>query len=88
MIKAEALPIVFFVAVLPAAAEDAKIDFKKTEKGAVVPLSARWSDVGSWTALYDLLPKDGSGNVVVGDALEAQRARQLARASAAPPRSP
>jgi len=40
---------------------------EKTDRAAVVPLDAGWSDVGSWSALYDLLPKDASGNVVVGD---------------------
>lgn len=26
-----------------------------------------WSDVGSWDALYDLLPADGSGNIIIGE---------------------
>ncbi|HEY1996256.1 mannose-1-phosphate guanylyltransferase/mannose-6-phosphate isomerase, partial [Paraburkholderia sp.] len=37
--------------------------------GAVVPLDAGWSDVGSWDAVWDALSKDESGNVVRGDAL-------------------
>jgi mannose-1-phosphate guanylyltransferase/mannose-6-phosphate isomerase len=48
---------------------------EKTDKVAVVPLSAGWSDVGSWPALHDVLPKDGSGNVVVGDVLLEQCTR-------------
>lgn len=32
---------------------------------AVVPLKARWSDLGSWDSVYDLFPKDSSGNVVL-----------------------
>jgi mannose-1-phosphate guanylyltransferase len=28
-----------------------------------------WNDVGSWDAVYELLPKDGQGNAVKGDAL-------------------
>lgn len=37
--------------------------------GAVVPLEAGWSDVGSWDAVWDVLPKDESGNVTRGDVL-------------------
>jgi mannose-1-phosphate guanylyltransferase/mannose-6-phosphate isomerase len=37
--------------------------------GAVVPLDAGWSDVGSWDAVWDLLPKDECGNVERGDVL-------------------
>jgi mannose-1-phosphate guanylyltransferase/mannose-6-phosphate isomerase len=32
-----------------------------------VPLKAPWSDVGSWSALWDFMDKDQSGNVVQGD---------------------
>jgi mannose-1-phosphate guanylyltransferase/mannose-6-phosphate isomerase len=38
-----------------------------TDKAAVVPLDAGWSDVGSWEALWDLGDADASGNVVAGD---------------------
>lgn len=38
--------------------------------GAVaVPLTAGWSDVGSWDALWQILPKDGNGNVGRGRVL-------------------
>ena len=37
--------------------------------GVVVPLAAGWSDVGSWTALHEILPKDEHGNVLRGDVL-------------------
>jgi mannose-1-phosphate guanylyltransferase/mannose-6-phosphate isomerase len=40
---------------------------EKTAKAAVVPLDAGWSDVGSWSALYDVLDKDADGNVARGD---------------------
>ena len=33
---------------------------------AVVPLSAGWSDVGSWDAVWEVLPKDAQGNVAHG----------------------
>lgn len=35
----------------------------------VVPMSAGWSDVGAWDALWDVLPKDESGNASHGDAI-------------------
>jgi mannose-1-phosphate guanylyltransferase/mannose-6-phosphate isomerase len=38
-------------------------------KGVVIPLSAGWSDVGAWEALWNVLPKDDAGNVAQGDVL-------------------
>ncbi len=35
----------------------------------VLPLNAGWSDVGAWDALWQVLPKDASGNVTQGDVL-------------------
>ena len=37
--------------------------------GVVVPLSAGWSDIGAWDALWKVLPKDDEGNVLQGDVL-------------------
>ncbi len=37
-----------------------------TRRGAVLPLSCGWSDVGSWATLYDLGTKDDDGNVAQG----------------------
>jgi mannose-1-phosphate guanylyltransferase/mannose-6-phosphate isomerase len=42
---------------------------EKTNLAVVVPLDAGWSDVGSWSALQDALPRDGHGNVTTGDVL-------------------
>jgi mannose-1-phosphate guanylyltransferase len=42
---------------------------EKTERAAVVPLDAGWSDVGSWSALYEVLDKDAAGNVTKGDVI-------------------
>jgi mannose-1-phosphate guanylyltransferase/mannose-6-phosphate isomerase len=42
---------------------------EKTDKAVVVPLSAGWSDVGSWASLADALPRDEDGNVTAGDVL-------------------
>ncbi|HEX2140342.1 MAG TPA: mannose-1-phosphate guanylyltransferase/mannose-6-phosphate isomerase, partial [Woeseiaceae bacterium] len=40
---------------------------EKTERAAMVPLTAGWSDVGSWSALHDVSPQDEHGNSVTGD---------------------
>jgi mannose-1-phosphate guanylyltransferase / mannose-6-phosphate isomerase len=37
--------------------------------GVVLPLSAGWSDVGAWEALWKVLPKDAAGNVAQGDTM-------------------
>ena len=42
---------------------------EQSDRVAVVPVSMGWSDVGSWTAVFDASPKDRGGNVVVGNAL-------------------
>ena len=42
---------------------------EKTEKAALVPLDAGWSDVGTWDALFDAAKKDEAGNVTRGDTL-------------------
>ncbi len=42
---------------------------EKTADAAVVPLDARWSDVGSWTALRDVSPQDADGNAHRGDVI-------------------
>jgi mannose-1-phosphate guanylyltransferase / mannose-6-phosphate isomerase len=42
---------------------------EKTEKAALVPLEAEWSDVGTWDALYNAAEKDGDGNATRGDIL-------------------
>jgi mannose-1-phosphate guanylyltransferase / mannose-6-phosphate isomerase len=35
----------------------------------VLPLSAGWSDVGAWEALWDVQDKDANGNVTTGDVM-------------------
>jgi mannose-1-phosphate guanylyltransferase/mannose-6-phosphate isomerase len=42
---------------------------ERTDKAAVVPADVGWSDLGAWSALWDIGDKDGSGNVVRGDVL-------------------
>lgn len=59
------------------AAEAKSIDYavmEKTPHSAVTPCSYGWSDVGSWSALWDISERDGAGNALVGpvEAVEAQ----------------
>ncbi|MDH3559702.1 MAG: mannose-1-phosphate guanylyltransferase/mannose-6-phosphate isomerase [Gammaproteobacteria bacterium] len=42
---------------------------EKTGKAVVVPFSAGWSDVGAWSALWNVCPRDEDGNVVQGDVI-------------------
>ena len=39
---------------------------EKTDRAAVVVCEFRWSDIGSWDALFDITPRDSSGNVLQG----------------------
>ena len=47
------------------------------EKTAVVPLDAKWSDVGAWAALWDVSEKDAHGNVTRGDVFAHQTRNTL-----------
>ncbi|GBR55094.1 mannose-1-phosphate guanylyltransferase [Neokomagataea thailandica NBRC 106555] len=49
---------------------DISIDYavaERTKKAAVIPSTFKWSDVGSWDALWELTPKDPEGNATFGD---------------------
>ena len=51
---------------------DNSIDYavmEKTSRACVVPLSAGWNDVGSWSSIWEVHDKDAAGNVVSGDVL-------------------
>ena len=39
---------------------------ERTDRGAVLPLEAGWSDVGSWSALWETADQDQQGNVQRG----------------------
>src|SRR5689334_6981752 len=53
--------------------ENISIDYAVLEKAKGVAGFATddfgWNDVGSWNALYELLPRDGSANVARGEIL-------------------
>lgn len=40
---------------------------ERTDRAAVIPTDPGWSDVGSWTALWDISARDGDGNAFEGD---------------------
>jgi len=51
---------------------DDSIDYavmEKTSDAVIVPLDAGWSDIGSWSALWDVANKDNNGNAVHGDVI-------------------
>lgn len=46
------------------------IDFavmEKTTKAAIIPLDAGWSDIGAWSALWEVSKQDNNGNILQGD---------------------
>ena len=52
-----------------ASAPQKSIDYavmEKTDRAAVVAGNFRWSDVGSWDAIFDIAPRDKSGNATHG----------------------
>jgi len=42
---------------------------EKTADAVVMPMDAGWSDIGSWSSLWDISEKDGDGNSIHGDAI-------------------
>jgi mannose-1-phosphate guanylyltransferase/mannose-6-phosphate isomerase len=54
---------------------------ERTSQAVVVPLAAGWSDVGSWSALWDGGEKDAAGNVTQGDVLTVDCCNSYVKAS-------
>jgi mannose-1-phosphate guanylyltransferase/mannose-6-phosphate isomerase len=54
---------------------------EKTQRAAVVPLDAGWSDVGDWAALWDLADHDADGNTIGGDVIAIDAHDSLLRSS-------
>jgi mannose-1-phosphate guanylyltransferase/mannose-1-phosphate guanylyltransferase/mannose-6-phosphate isomerase len=68
---AEAVRDLGFVRLGPgfASAPSVSIDtsvMERTQLAAVVPCEPGWSDVGSWSSLWDIAAKDGAGNATKG----------------------
>lgn len=54
------------------AAPSISVDYavmERTSRAAVLPIDVGWSDVGSWSSLWELSARDGRGNAVHGDAI-------------------
>ncbi|MEB3316832.1 MAG: mannose-1-phosphate guanylyltransferase/mannose-6-phosphate isomerase [Cyanobacteriota bacterium] len=49
----------------PSVALDVAV-MERTDRGCVLPLDAQWSDVGSWSALWETADRDSQGNVLRG----------------------
>lgn len=66
-----------------AACPDESIDYavmENTADAVVVSLDAGWSDIGSWSALWDISDKDAAGNALQGDVLAHESRNTLVRA--------
>ncbi len=42
---------------------------EKTTTAAMLPLDVGWNDVGSWSSLWDIAPRDDKGNYIHGEAV-------------------
>jgi mannose-1-phosphate guanylyltransferase/mannose-6-phosphate isomerase len=70
--RSDDLDFIRLDAVAFSASPDISLDYAVAERtlhAAVVPADLGWSDVGSWGALWELGPKDGAGNVAIGDVM-------------------
>lgn len=51
---------------------DISIDYatmEKSDKVVTMPVDIYWNDIGSWDSVFEVFPKDGAGNVKIGDVL-------------------
>lgn len=53
---------------------------ERTRRAAVVPADLGWSDVGSWSAVWEVLERDADGNAVEGPAVLMDSHNSLVRA--------
>jgi mannose-1-phosphate guanylyltransferase len=67
-----------------AACPDDSVDYavmEKTAKAVVVPMDCGWSDVGSWSALWEVSDKDEQGNACRGDVINVDTRNTYVHAS-------
>ena len=53
--------------------ESISIDYgimERSQNVLMVPATFRWSDLGSWTALDEVLEKDHAGNILKGNTID------------------
>jgi mannose-1-phosphate guanylyltransferase/mannose-6-phosphate isomerase len=61
---------------------DDSIDYavmEKTRRAAVIPVSCAWSDIGSWSALWQTSAHDAQGNACEGDTMAINTRNSLLR---------
>lgn len=66
------------------ACPDDSIDYavmEKTTQAVVVPMDCGWSDVGSWSALWEVSDKDENGNACRGDVINVDTRNTYVHAS-------
>jgi mannose-1-phosphate guanylyltransferase/mannose-6-phosphate isomerase len=61
---------------LPSISIDSGV-MERSNKAAVVPVSFRWSDVGSWGSLDEVATKDRAGNIVGGRVVDIDSQRSV-----------
>ena len=67
-----------------ASSPNMSIDYALMEKSKnviVVPIDAKWTDVGSWSTLYDIGKKDNSNNLIKGDVVSLETTNSYINAS-------
>lgn len=58
-----------------------KAVMERSSKMAVVPCDPNWSDLGSWHALWEVMPKDPNGNATEGDVLIEQGSNNIVKST-------
>jgi len=67
-----------------ASSPNMSIDYALMEKSKnviVVPIDAKWTDVGSWSTLYDIGKKDNSNNLIKSDVVSLETTNSYINAS-------
>ena len=54
---------------------------EKTSRGAVLPSSFSWSDLGSWKLFHEFFPKDSAGNALSGDVVAKDTENSLVKST-------
>lgn len=72
-------------ATIPSVSFDCAI-MENTSRGAVVPSSFSWTDMGSWRLFYDFFSKDSDGNALEGDVTVRDTKNSLVKSTSRPVR--
>lgn len=65
-------------AAVPSIAIDVAV-MERTDKAVVIPADLGWTDVGAWSALWEIGKKDAAGNVLLGDVVAVDSTNNLVR---------